>query len=112
MLPQSPGLPPDKPLHQAIHLSQAQTTCLHLHRHTNEHLLQWCLTNNKANLTEPYNQGIKMQVTTKDINKENRLSMKPLPLKALCAKGVFQIRLPISGVNFSNNISIPQLEPA
>ena len=53
-----------------------------------------------------------MQVTTKDINKENRLSMKPLPLKALCAKGVFQIRLPISGVNFPNNISIPQLEPA
>ena len=53
-----------------------------------------------------------MQVTTKDIKKENRLSMKPLPLKALCAKGVFQIRLPISGVNFPNNISIPQLEPA
>ena len=53
-----------------------------------------------------------MQVTTKDIKKQNRLSMKPLPLKALCAKGVFQIRLPISGVNFPNNISIPQLEPA
>ena len=31
----------------------------------------------------------------------------PLP-KAQCAKGVFQIQTPISDVNFSNNISIPQ----
>ena len=32
----------------------------------------------------------------------------PAP-EALCAKGAFQIQPPISGVNFSNNISIPHI---
>ena len=30
----------------------------------------------------------------------------PAP-EELCAKGVFQIQPPISGVNFSNNMSVP-----
>ena len=36
-----------------------------------------------------YNQGIKVQVTTKDIKKEDR---------AQRSKGIFKIQLPISGV--------------
>ena len=28
---------------------------------------------------------------------------------ALCAKGVFQMQLPISGVDFSNNILVPNI---
>ena len=35
--------------------------------------------------------------------------MKYLPLEKYCAKDVFQIQTPISSVNFSNNISIPQV---
>ena len=35
--------------------------------------------------------------------------MKSPPPEALCANGVVQIHPPISGVNFSNNISIPQI---
>ena len=49
-----------------------------------------------------------MQVTTKNIKKEDRLCMKLTVPKALCTKGIFQIQPPISGANFSNNISIPQ----
>ena len=38
------------------------------------------------------------------------LSMKSLPTEAYqCKKGVFQNHLPVSGVNFSNNISIAQV---
>ena len=35
--------------------------------------------------------------------------MKSPASEALFAKGVFQIGSPISGVNFSNNISIPHI---
>ena len=35
--------------------------------------------------------------------------MKLTVPKALCTKGIFQIQPPISGANFSNNISIPHL---
>ena len=35
--------------------------------------------------------------------------MKSLPTEAECKKGVSQIDLPVSSVNFSNNVSIPQV---
>ena len=35
--------------------------------------------------------------------------MKFLAQETLCTKGVFQIQLPVSGINFSNNIPIPKL---
>ena len=35
--------------------------------------------------------------------------MKSPTPEAKCAKGVFQIQSPISGVNYSNNISITQV---
>ena len=35
--------------------------------------------------------------------------MKSPTLEAQCADGVFQIQSPICDVNFSNNISIPQI---
>ena len=35
--------------------------------------------------------------------------MKSPALEALCAKGAFQIQPPISGANFSNDISIPHI---
>ena len=50
-----------------------------------------------------------MQVTTKNIKKEDRLCMKSPTLEALCTKDVFQIQPPISGANFSNNISVPNI---
>ena len=49
-----------------------------------------------------------MQVTTKDVKKEDRLSMKSPPSEVECEKGVFQIQAPVSGVNFSDNMSIPK----
>ena len=50
-----------------------------------------------VNLQEPYNQDIK--------EKDKTLYKTPNP-EAKCAKVVFQIKSPICGVNFSNNISI------
>ena len=47
-----------------------------------------------------------MQVTMKNIKKEDRLCMKPPTPEVLSAKGVFQIQPPISCVNFSNNTSV------
>ena len=41
--------------------------------------------------------------------KEDRFSMKYPTQEAQCAEGIFQIQTPICGVNFSNNISIPQV---
>ena len=35
--------------------------------------------------------------------------MKSPTQEELCAKGVYQIQLPVSGINFSNNIPIPKL---
>ena len=50
----------------------------------------------------------KGQVTTKNIKKD-RLCMKSPVLEVLFAKGAFQIQSHISGVNFSNDISIPHI---
>ena len=49
-----------------------------------------------------------MQVTTKVVKKEDRLCMKSPPPEAECEKGVFQIQTLVSGVNFSNNMSVSQ----
>ena len=61
-----------------------QTNSPPLPRHTNKGLLKCTFPKNLAynlrNLKELYNQGIKAQVTTKDIKKEDRLCMKsPIP---------------------------------
>ena len=80
---------PGKTLYQIIHLLSGQTNSPYLHWHTNKHLL-YCtfsnsLTNNYANLTEPFNQGIKLQVTTEDVKKEDKLFMKsPPPTGGVC----------------------------
>ena len=50
-----------------------------------------------------------VEFTTKNIRKEDRLCMKSPTPEPLCAKGVFQIQPCISGVNFSNIISIPHI---
>ena len=63
------------------------------------------LTHNQLNLEEPYIQGIKVQVTTKDIKKEDRVCMKSPTSEAQFAECVFQIQPSICAVNFSNNIS-------
>ena len=47
-----------------------------------------------------------MQVTTKDIKKEDTLYMNSPAPEALCAKGICQIQSPFSVVNFANNVSI------
>ena len=49
-----------------------------------------------------------MQVTIKDVLKQDRLCMK-FQRHRLCAKSVFQTPPPISAVNFSDNISLPQV---
>ena len=50
-----------------------------------------------------------VQITAKDIKKEDKHCMKSPPqLSKHCVKGVFQIHPPVSGVNFTNNTSIPQ----
>ena len=50
---------------------------------------------------------MKVQVTTKDVKKEDRLCIKSPSPEVECEKVVFQILPLISGVNFSNNMSIP-----
>ena len=57
-------------------------------------------------MKEPYNQCINVQVTTKDIKKEDTLYMNSPAPEALCAKGICQIQSPFSVVNFANNVSI------
>ena len=52
---------------------------------------------------------MKVQGTTKVIKKEDRLCMKSPTLEGSCVDCVFQIQSPICGVNFSNNILIPQI---
>ena len=48
-----------------------------------------------------------MQATSKDV-KRQALRETSTPPDVECAKGVFQSELPISSVNFTNNMSIPQ----
>ena len=67
------------------------------------------MTNNWAKPTELYNQGIKVQVTNKDIKKEDRLCMKSPPQIYSVQRVIFKFKALISGVNFSNNISITQI---
>ena len=68
------------------------------------------LTNNQANLLETYNQGIQVQITMKDIKKDDRLCMKSLPQEGGIMQRVFlEIHLPVAGLNLSNNISVPQV---
>ena len=84
--------PPGKPFCQAIHLSLGQTKSPCLHQHTNKHLLNCTFSksvnNNQANVTEPYNQGIKVQIAAKDI-KKGRFCMKSPPPEAQCAEWCF-----------------------
>ena len=47
------------------------------------------LWHNKENLKEPYNQGMKVQVNTKDIKNDRRLSIKSSIPEAECNRGVF-----------------------
>ena len=49
-----------------------------------------------------------MQVTTKDVKKEERLCMKSPPPEVECKKGVFQVQTLVSGVIVSNDMSISQ----
>ena len=51
----------------------------------------------------PYNQDIKVQVTTKNIKKEDRLYMKSITPEASCAKGVFQIQPSVGNRLVSTN---------
>ena len=85
---------------QSIHLPSGP------HRHTDKHVLNCTfsksLTNNYSNLIEPYNQGINLRITTKDIKKEDRLCIESPPPDTF-----FQIHPYVFRVNFSNNISIP-----
>ena len=45
-------------------------------------------------------------ITTKDIEKEDRICMKSPPKEA---KVAFQSHSPVSGLSFSNNISVTQV---
>ena len=78
---------------------------LRLHGHTKRHFLNWAfpksLTNNEANLTEPHNQDIKVQVTTKDMKRKTCFTWNPHPQRHSMRRVFFQIHLPISGINFS-----------
>ena len=68
-----PPVLPEKPISQAFYLPPGQNNSSRLHRYTNKHILNFrSLTNNYANLRGPYNQGINVQVTTKDIKKGER----------------------------------------
>ena len=79
-----------------------------MHQHNSKLILNFTFSNSlNDTIKEPQCAIHKFEATTKKIKKEDRLYMKPLD--ALCAKGVFQIQLPISGGNFSNNISIPHI---
>ena len=68
---------------------QGETKLPRLHRHTNKRYLNCTfsksLINKQTNLTDPQNQGIKMQV---EIKKEDRLCMKYLLPSTQC-KGCF-----------------------
>ena len=109
LLPVSPG----KPLHQAFHLMfPIQTDLPHHYQHYKKHFKFYFLQEYDqylVKLKEPQSARHKLQGTNKNIEKEGSLCMKSSTPEEFCAKGVFQIQLPISGINFSNNISIPHV---
>ena len=72
--------------------------------------LSMSLAHKHVNLKEPYNPDNKEQVTTVIKKKKDRLYMKCPTSEAKCPEGVFEIQSPISGFNFSNNISISQVK--
>ena len=69
-----------------------RTNALPLLQHINKNLLKGTFSKSftcrKANVKELYNKGIKVYVTTKDIKKEYRLSIKSSP-DACCAEVAF-----------------------
>ena len=88
----------------------------HVRSQHQQHLLSCTfsksLTNNWAKLIEPYNQAIKVRITTKDIKKEDRLFMKSPTKEGGIVQRVFFKFIPpppVSGLNLSINISAPQL---
>ena len=84
---------PGNTLCHAIHLLSCQTNSSCLHWHSNKHLLYFTfsnsLTNNQANLRELYNHPIKVQVTTKDVKKEDRFCKKSSPPQRQSVQRVF-----------------------
>ena len=78
------------------------------HQHLSYCTFSNSLTRHQANLTEPYNQDIKVQVTAEDVKQEYTLCMKSAPPETESAKCAFQIQPPFSGVNFSNNATFPK----
>ena len=73
-----------------------QTNSSGLHQHTKGHLLNFTvsksLTDTLGNLKELYNLDIKLQVTTKNVKKEDRLCIKFSAHEALFARRTFKIR--------------------
>ena len=51
-----------------------------------------------------------MQITTKDIKREDRLCIKSPPKEGGIVQRVFFKFIPVSGLNLSNNISVPQVK--
>ena len=57
-----------------------------------------------SKIKELYNQGIKVQVTTKDNKNEEKLCKKTSNPDVQCREDVFQVQLHIYVLNFSNNM--------
>ena len=82
-----PSVSPGKLFSKDIHLATSQTNSPPLPCHENflKCTFSMSLTHNQANQTEPYNNGIKVQVNAKDIKKEGRRCMKFSTPEAQCA---------------------------
>ena len=104
-----PPVLPSKPFCKAIWLLSSQTNTPPLPQHTKNCLLKYNfsknLTHNQRNLKQFYDQGIQVQVTNKNIKREDRLCMKFQPLKHSAQRGSFEFFTPICAVSISNNIS-------
>ena len=97
-----------QPLHQVIHLMLAiQTNSPHHHQNNNKHLLNLLSPRAWPILKVKSIRIMKCRSILKIFKK--RLYMKPPVPEAFCAKGFFQIQPLISGIDFSNKISIPQI---
>ena len=55
-----------------------------------------------------YNQGINVQITTKDIKMKTDFAWNPRSSRH-SAKSIFEIYPPVSGLNFSINMSVSQV---
>ena len=102
-------VPPSKPLCLAIHLMvPIQTNLSHINKYTNKHLLNCTFPKSLSNQYLGMSHLKKCRSPLKIFKKKKDFAWNPQPWRHCVQRVLFKFN-PISGVNFSNDISIPHI---